>query len=174
MACNVSIMALQPQMLLAMNNLMLSRKPVTCRQKFLKAEDDLLKSLVEQYGESNWTLISTHMKRRTARQCRERYKNYLSPKVRNSPWTPEEEALLVQKVQEIGQKWAVIASYFDARSDVNVKNHWAAMTSRNERVQRYAREKAEAARLNAESGSDASVWQWTEETSLSGDFEFLN
>lgn len=100
------------------------------RHKFTKAEDELLKSLVEKYGETNWVVISSQMKTRSPRQCRERYKNYLSPKIKNGPWTPEEEELLIQKVKELGQRWANIALYFEPRSDVNVKNHWTAMMNR--------------------------------------------
>lgn len=167
--CDAALV-LQPQLMMAMNGLVLTQKRTSCRNKFLKAEDDLLRQLVEQYGESNWTLISSHMRRRTARQCRERYKNYLSPKVRNAPWTPEEEALLTKKVKEIGPKWAMIASYFDARSDVNVKNHWAAMTSRNERVERSARAKAEAAMKAIEDipMMNAEDWDWPDEPYFMG------
>ncbi|EAY14130.1 Myb-like DNA-binding domain containing protein [Trichomonas vaginalis G3] len=100
------------------------------RHKFTKAEDELLKSLVEKYGEANWVVVSAQMKTRSPRQCRERYKNYLSPKIQNGPWTPEEEALLVEKVKEFGQRWANIAVFFEPRSDVNVKNHWTAMVNR--------------------------------------------
>ena len=103
------------------------------RHKFTKAEDELLKSLVEKYGESNWVAVSAQMKTRSPRQCRERYKNYLSPKIKNGPWTPEEEELLVQKVKELGQRWANIALFFEPRSDVNVKNHWTAMMNRQAR-----------------------------------------
>jgi hypothetical protein len=113
------------------------------RHKFLKAEDDLLRSLVEKYGEMDWNLVSSFMGRRNARQCRERFKNYLSPSFRNAPWTQSEEELLTQKVGEIGPKWSVIAKAFDGRSDVNVKNHWAAMASRNERIEKYTRAKVE-------------------------------
>jgi hypothetical protein len=108
------------------------------RHKFLKAEDDQLRTLVERFGEKSWTVIASYMRRRTPRQCRERYKNYLSPSVTNRPWSPEEEALLVEKVSQLGQRWAKIACFFDGRSDVNVKNHWTAITLRNERVQKCA------------------------------------
>lgn len=100
------------------------------RHKFTKAEDELLKSLVEKYGEANWVAVSAQMKTRSPRQCRERYKNYLSPKIQNGPWTPEEEQLLIEKVKEYGQRWANIAAFFEPRSDVNVKNHWTAMVNR--------------------------------------------
>jgi hypothetical protein len=76
------------------------------------------------------------MGRRNARQCRERYKNYLSPQFHNDPWTPAEERLLTEKVKELGQKWSKIATFFKGRSDVNVKNQWAAILTRQARVER--------------------------------------
>jgi hypothetical protein len=126
------------------------------RHKFLKAEDDQLRILVTKYGEQNWNLISSHMNRRNARQCRERYKNYLSPNYRNTPWTPDEEALLEAKVKELGPKWSAIARCFEARSDVNVKNHWAAMQIRNERVMKSAQ--AKVAQENGDSEVDG-IWR---------------
>jgi hypothetical protein len=114
------------------------------RQKFLPGEDDMLRSLVGQYGDRNWSVIASYMKRRSARQCRERYKNYLSPAISTRPWSEEEEALLTEKVAELGQKWSQIAVFFDGRSDVNLKNRWAAIVVRNERVKRW-----EKARSNA-------------------------
>jgi hypothetical protein len=61
---------------------------------------------------------------RTARQCRERYKNYLAPSIRIAPWTPEEDALLLQKYRELGPKWSQMTSFFGQRSAVSLKNHY--------------------------------------------------
>ena len=108
------------------------------RHKFSKAEDDLLRKLVEKYGETNWMAVSSQMKTRTPRQCRERFKNYLSSKIKNGPWTLEEEKLLEEKVKELGQRWAKIALFFESRSDVNVKNHWAALVNRQIREKQSA------------------------------------
>lgn len=82
------------------------------RRKFQKEEDERLRNLVDHFGENNWPLIASHMHGRTARQCRERYKNYLSPKVNNRPWTQDEEDLLAAKVRELGQKWTVYSHIF--------------------------------------------------------------
>jgi len=108
------------------------------RHKFSKAEDELLRKLVEKYGETNWTVVAAHMKTRTPRQCRERFKNYLSTKIRNDPWTIEEETLLEEKVKELGPRWAKIALFFESRSDVNVKNHWTALLNRQMREKQCA------------------------------------
>ncbi|OHT13423.1 hypothetical protein TRFO_16403 [Tritrichomonas foetus] len=95
------------------------------RQMFTTEEDNRLVELVKEHGDKNWRVISKHMPNRTTRQCRERYRNYLSPKVTNGPWTAEEDLLLEQKYIEYGPKWATIAQFFKSRSDVNIKNRWA-------------------------------------------------
>ena len=104
------------------------------RQKFSKDEDTRLTHLVSQYGANNWHLIAEHMQTRSARQCRERYMNYLAPNVRNGKWTSEEEVLLVQKFEEYGPKWTHIAESFPGRSSVNVKNQWAVMSGKMARA----------------------------------------
>ena len=109
------------------------KKGGNLRHKFSKTEDEALLKLVEQHGDCNWAAVAKGMKNRTPRQCRERYKNYLSPNIKNGPWTPEEEALLEQKYREIGPRWAKIALAFEQRSDVNVKNHWTAMMNKQAR-----------------------------------------
>jgi hypothetical protein len=116
------------------------------RHRFLKVEDERLRALVNAYGPGNWDLISSFMDRRNARQCRERYKNYLFPSFQKRPWTPEEEELLAQKVAELGPKWSLIKRGFEGRSEVNIKNHWTAMLMRDERVQKYTRVRIEKER----------------------------
>jgi hypothetical protein len=149
-------------------------KRASARNKFLKAEDDLLRTLVSKYGDTNWCLISSFMSRRNARQCRERYKNYLSPAFHNNPWTPAEEELLSQKVLEIGPKWSVIARMFQGRSDVSVKNHWAAMASRNERIEKYSHAKDNGAADEWKGDPFGEDWaEWTISTTdrIVGDTE---
>ena len=100
------------------------------RQKFTIEEDGRLKELVAQFGTHSWKKVSALMQTRTTRQCRERYNNYLSPNVLNGPWTSAEDKLLVEKVQEMGQKWSKIVTFFNRRSDVNIKNRYALLVSK--------------------------------------------
>lgn len=64
---------------------------------------------------------------RDRRQCRERWMNYLSPAVYKGPWTPQEEALLRNKVNELGRRWKSMEPFFPGRTDINIKNHWKQM-----------------------------------------------
>lgn len=94
------------------------------RVPFTKEEDNLLKKLVEEYGDANWKFISKKIAKRNARQCRDRWLNYLSPKVANKPWTIEEDQLLVKKYEELGPVWKKIATFFPNRTDINIKSRW--------------------------------------------------
>lgn len=89
---------------------------------FSKEEDEKLKKLVDKHGTNNWILIAKHMPKRNSRQVRERWFNYLRPDLNNTPWTKEEEELLLKKYAEIGNKWRLIATFFENRTDINIKS----------------------------------------------------
>ena len=106
------------------NNTIIKKKREQTKNHFTIQEDENLKRLVMQFGDSNWQLISSFMPGRSVRQCRERYIGYLSPNLTTLPWTPQEDSILIQKLKEIGPKWTLMVPYFNGRSDSNIKNRW--------------------------------------------------
>jgi hypothetical protein len=92
--------------------------------KFRPEEDELLVSIVRDHGVKDWIKVASLMGTRNARQCRERYKNYLDPDLRRGDWTDQEDQLLEAKHQEFGAKWNKIARYFVNRSDISLRNRW--------------------------------------------------
>jgi hypothetical protein len=67
------------------------------------------------------------------RQCRERWINYLCPSLNTSAWTPDEDALLLQKYIEMGTRWVKIAKFFPHRTDAMVKNRFNKIQRREQK-----------------------------------------
>lgn len=93
------------------------------RCTFTADEDARLRDIVSQMNPPDWRRVALQMYSRTARQCRERWKNYINPTIKSIPWTLEEEAVLNEKFAEFGSKWQKIARFLPGRSSNSIKNH---------------------------------------------------
>lgn len=94
------------------------------RRKFTPLEDETLRRLVFEFGSYNWGKISELMPGRSAKQCRDRYCNYLSAPHSNYPWRPEEDEILLSLLPLLGPKWVEISRHIPGRSGNNTKNRW--------------------------------------------------
>jgi hypothetical protein len=99
-------------------------KHTTRRRPFTTHEDAIIMQIMHRNPGLGWDVVAKNLRERTARQCRERWINYLSPSVRVDPWTEAEDRLLVEKVNELGFSWSGIAPFFRGRSDNAIKNRW--------------------------------------------------
>lgn len=108
-----------------LKNRKLQMEPTTNKKRirFSPEDDCQLKELVFHFGE-DWTFISFFMEGKNARQVKDRYKNYLSPKINRNPWTAEEDELLRVKIHEMGKKWHLLLEFFSHRTDTDLKNRW--------------------------------------------------
>lgn len=105
---------------------------------FTKKEDEKLIKLVKFFGKKrnvNWQFVSQQMGNRSVRQCKERYSNYLDDRVNRSEFTPEENLFILQKVDEIGKKWARISSLMNKRSEVGVKSQYKKLMRRHATIE---------------------------------------
>ncbi|RLM60926.1 myb-related protein B-like [Panicum miliaceum] len=62
--------------------------------------------------------------RPSRKSCRLRWCQHLAPELDSRPFTPEEDARIVEQQRVHGNKWATIARYLHGRSDNAVKNRW--------------------------------------------------
>lgn len=92
--------------------------------KFTEEDDERLRELVDQYGDNSWIQVASEMPGRNSRQCRERWLNYLSPKLNTNSWTQEEDELLIEKHKELGTSWVRISKFFEGRTDQMCKNRF--------------------------------------------------
>ena len=105
------------------------------KSKFSLKEDAQLVDLIRIYGDKDWAKIAQMMPGRNTRQCRERWRHYLSPDVTNRPFSELEDALLHQKYRELGNQWKLMATFFPGRTDIAVKNRWLLLHRRRMRKQ---------------------------------------
>ena len=146
--------------------------------KFTREEDMKLKYLVEQsFMNLSWKDISIKMKTRTPRQCRERYKNYLSNKVTHNQWTEQEDQYILTKYEELGKVWNVIAKGLPGRTGNAVRNRWKYLTSKKEKKMKSNKNeqpKTIASVLLPSSGSDTQMTTQTKTRSSSSDDDVIN
>jgi hypothetical protein len=110
------------------------RAPVQEKTVFTPVEDALLLALVRQFGRTHWINVASRMPPRTARQCRERWINYLNPELSQAPWTSGEDDILRSKYKEFGPKWVQIAEFLPRRSANSIKNRVAVLERRSRRT----------------------------------------
>lgn len=92
------------------------------KKRFTPSEDQIIISLVKPNGENDWSKIAKSLEKRTARQCRDRWNNYLNPSLNKDDWNPEEDELLLKLFEEKGPQWKTLSNIFNGRSINNVRN----------------------------------------------------
>ncbi|KAL3493365.1 hypothetical protein BJX62DRAFT_84842 [Aspergillus germanicus] len=94
-------------------------------------EDERLYQLVERY-QYRWAAIAQKMETRNADQCSKRWHHCLNPELERSPWTDEENTLLLSAVGVHGSSWKEIQrSHFPTRSANNIKNQYTILSRKS-------------------------------------------
>ena len=86
-------------------------------------EDEILRQWVEKNGAYNWTKCADYMKVRTAKQCREHWKNSLDSNLKVGDWSAEED-LLIMKFYKKYESWRKMIPMFEGRTENSIKNRF--------------------------------------------------
>lgn len=94
------------------------------KKRFTPDEDRIIKALVNPNIETNWSFIAKSLEKRTARQCRDRWFNYLDPSLNRDEWLPEEDEILVKLFEQKGPQWKFFTIILNGRSINDVRNRY--------------------------------------------------
>ncbi|XP_046915842.2 cell division cycle protein 21 [Dermatophagoides farinae] len=73
-------------------------------------EDEILKAAVMKYGKNQWSRIASLLHRKSAKQCKARWYEWLDPSIKKTEWSREEEEKLINLVRLMPTQWRTIAS----------------------------------------------------------------
>ncbi|GIX65390.1 Myb family DNA-binding domain-containing protein [Babesia caballi] len=72
------------------------------------SEDEVLKAAVMKYGLNNWSRVSSLLVRKSAKQCKARWYEWLNPYVKKTEWSREEEEKLLHLAKLFPTQWRTI------------------------------------------------------------------
>ena len=72
-------------------------------------QDEILKAAVMKYGLNQWARISSLLTRKSAKQCKARWYEWLDPSIKKTEWTREEDEKLLHLAKLMPQQWRTIA-----------------------------------------------------------------
>ncbi|CAI9717259.1 division cycle 5 [Octopus vulgaris] len=72
-------------------------------------EDEILKAAVMKYGKNQWARIASLLHRKSAKQCKARWYEWLDPSIKKTEWSREEEEKLLHLAKLMPTQWRTIA-----------------------------------------------------------------
>jgi pre-mRNA-splicing factor CDC5/CEF1 len=72
------------------------------------SEDEILKAAIQKYGKQQWARVASLLNRKSAKQCKARWHEWLDPSVRKVEWSREEEEKLLHLAKLLPAQWKTI------------------------------------------------------------------
>jgi pre-mRNA-splicing factor CDC5/CEF1 len=72
-------------------------------------EDEILKAAVMKYGKNQWARVSSLLNRKSGKQCKARWYEWLDPSIKKTEWSKDEEEKLLHLAKLMPNQWRTIA-----------------------------------------------------------------
>jgi iron-sulfur cluster repair protein YtfE (RIC family) len=100
---------------------------------FTREEDHVLMSMAgDPQPSNNWREIASLLPGRSGKQCRDRWCNVLDPRRKRSKWTQEEDAVVLEAYQRLGNSWAAIQQLLPGRTQLQVRDRLRTIVRRSQ------------------------------------------
>jgi len=107
--------------IIKVKSMMERRKNTKKRLNWSKQEDEIILNLSKNLPrKEKWILISKKIKTNSPIECYRRFKS-IYPMIKKGRWTPQEDILLMNLVNEFGRCWKFISKIFKNRTNKQVK-----------------------------------------------------
>lgn len=83
--------------------------PVVKGGVWTNIEDEVLKAAVSKYGLNQWARVSSLLARKTPKQCKARWQEWLDPSIKKVEFTKEEDEKLLHLAKLMPTQWRTIA-----------------------------------------------------------------
>lgn len=83
--------------------------PVVKGGVWTNIEDEILKASVSKYGLNQWARVSSLLARKTPKQCKARWNEWLDPSIRKIEWSKDEDEKLLHLAKLMPTQWRTIA-----------------------------------------------------------------
>lgn len=122
--------------------------PVVKGGVWTNIEDEVLKAAVSKYGLNQWARVSSLLARKTPKQCKARWQEWLDPSIKKVEFTKEEDEKLLHLAKLMPTQWRTIAPIVGRTA--------------NQCIERYQKlldeaEQREASELGLTGGDDTSA-----------------
>lgn len=86
-----------------------NKMPVVKGGVWTNIEDEILKASVSKYGLNQWARVSSLLARKTPKQCKARWYEWLDPSIKKIEWSREEDEKLLHVAKLMPTQWKTIA-----------------------------------------------------------------
>jgi pre-mRNA-splicing factor CDC5/CEF1 len=85
------------------------KMPVVKGGVWTNIEDEILKAAVSKYGLNQWARVSSLLARKTPKQCKARWNEWLDPSIKKIEWSRDEDEKLLHVAKLMPTQWKTIA-----------------------------------------------------------------
>lgn len=93
-------------------------------------EDEILKAAVMKYGLNQWSRIASLLHRKSSKQCKARWYEWLDPSIKKTEWSREEEEKLLHLTKLMPTQWRTIAPIV-GRTAAQCLEHYEYLINKN-------------------------------------------